>query len=247
VTPHVVPETVEMVVEQDACGAPGASECSSGGAVIAVDVGRVTLYLPGAPSGVSSRAASRARSAHPVDLLWLTPAESEVLSRSRDIDATRGLGAAIAPLVLRVARADSAADRHRVATMVRGLLSAIAAERVLEDDGDWSSQQRLAVLAMQFVHSRLEDPELTSAMIARQLGVSLRTLQATFHRSPGPLAEWIRLLRLERTWIDIGASSADTPLDVSALGARWGFRSRDHFARAFLRHYGVHPQFAVVR
>lgn len=250
VTRGLLPETVEFVVEQDAAAvaiAPG------GRAVISVDVKRVTLGIPRSAPTARETGASGAHFAIRIELLWLTPTERDLLTGVGDIDATEGPGAVIAPLLVTLARAYGVADRsveetrgerQRIAIMVRGLLSAVAAEHVVNRGQNVAPQQRLVVLAMQLVHSRLEDPELTSGMIAKQLGVSLRTLQAAFRQSPASVAEWIRLLRLERTWIEIDVSRGDALIDVSALGARWGFRGRDHFARAFERRYGVRPELA---
>jgi AraC-like DNA-binding protein len=250
VTRGLLPETVEFVVEQDAAtlaGSPG------GRAVISVNAGRVTLRIPPSVPMPRATGASGTHFATRIELLWLTSAEHDLLTGGGDIDAAEGPGAVIAPLLVTLACADDGADRdvdakrgeqQRIAIMVRGLLSALAAEHVVDGEHDVSPQQRLAVLAMQLVHSRLEDPELTSGKIARQLGVSLRTLQAAFRQSPASVAEWIRSLRLERTWIEINTSRGEASIDLSALGVRWGFRGRDHFARAFERRYGMRPELA---
>lgn len=240
----LVPETVELAIEPDVEGSRDGD-----GASIRVRGARVELRVPA--SAPQSASASAGSTVARVELLWLTPAETEVLEGAGAIDASQGLGQAITPLLIRLGGARGAPSDHggqegrrRLAIMVRGLLSAIAAERVVSEDDDVTARQRLAVLAMQVIHSRLEDPGLSSASIARQLSVPLRTLQDAFRSSPASVAELIRLLRLERAWLDIQASPGECPLDVSALGAKWGFRARDHFTRAFERHYGVRPELA---
>jgi AraC-like DNA-binding protein len=232
-----VAEVIEVVVE----GAVEGDSGSAGAPVIHVDTSCVTLRTP------ARRSASGTPLANRVELLWLTPPERALLMRA-DIDAVDGLGALITPLLLRLGRGDepgagaaSVADRRRLAVMVRGLLSAIAAERLQIDDERVTRPERLVVLAMQFVHAHLDDPELTSSLVARRLGVSLRTLQDAFRHAPGSVAEWVRLLRLERARIEIDSAAAAHTLDAAAVGARWGFRGREHFARAFERYYGVRP------
>jgi len=232
----LVPETVEVAIEPDVEGSR--------------DDGRASIHIRGARV-VLRAASSSGSSVSRVQVLWLTPAELHVLESGGAIDATRGLGAVLAPLMQALGaaqgvRADDArgGDRRRLAIMARGLLSAIAAERVVSEDYDVTARQRLAVLAIQLIHSQLEDPGLSSASIARQLSVPLRTLQAAFRQTAGSVAELTRLLRLERAWLDLQTSPGECPLDVSALGAKWGFRGRDHFARAFERHYGVRPELA---
>jgi AraC-like DNA-binding protein len=236
----LVAEVIEIVVEGVVEGGSG----SAGAPEIHVDTSRVTLRTP------ARRSASGTPLANRVELLWLTPPERALLMRA-DIDAVDGLGALITPLLLRLGRGDepgagaaSVADRRRLAVMVRGLLSAIAAERLQIDDERVTRPERLVVLAMQFVHAHLDDPELTSSLVARRLGVSLRTLQDAFRQTSAPVGEWVRLLRLERARIEIDTSPDERPLDVAALGARWGFRGRNHFARAFERRYGVRPETA---
>jgi AraC-like DNA-binding protein len=227
-------EVVEIVVE-------AVSESASG-PVICVDASRVTLRMPTRP------AASGTPVTNQVELLWLTPAELALLMGA-DIDATGGLGALISPLLLRLVRSDGTGaraahrgDRLRIAVMVRGLLSAIAAERVPADDGRATRHETLVVLAMQLVHAHLDDSDLTSGVVARRLAVSLRTLQEAFRQTPAPVAEWIRLLRLERARIEIDSAAAGHALDLPAVGARWGFRGREHFYRAFERRYGMRPE-----
>jgi AraC-like DNA-binding protein len=233
----LVTETVEIVVESDVEGSR-----DGGRASIRACGARVALRIPASASAPDPASASAGSRVARVELLWLTPAETEVLEYGGAIDATQGLGAVLAPLLIRLGGAQD--DRRRLAIMARGLLSAIAAERAVSEDHDVTARQRLAVLAMHLVHSQLEDPGLSSASIAQQLSVPLRTLQDAFRSSPASVAESIRLLRLERAWLDLHSSPGEFPLDVSALGARWGFRGRDHFVRAFERHYGVRPELA---
>ena len=239
----LAPETIEVAIESDVEGSR-----DDGRASIHVRGTRVELRLPAsAPEPAPTSAGSTVAR---VQLLWLTTAETEVLELGGAIDATQGLGAVLAPLLMRLGGARDASsdggqeERRRLAIMARGLLSAIAAERAVSEDYDVTARQRLAVLAMQLIHSRLEDPGLSSASIAQQLSVPLRTLQDAFRSSPASVAESIRLLRLERAWLDLHTSPGECPLDVSALGSKWGFRGRDHFARAFERHYGVRPELA---
>ncbi|WP_235500902.1 helix-turn-helix domain-containing protein [Agreia sp. Leaf244] len=241
----LVAETVEVAIEPDVEGSR-----NGGRASIHVRGARVALRVPGSVSGSESASGSAESTVSRVELLWLTPAETDVLQGGGAIDATRGLGAALAPLLIRLGARDAPSDGGgqeeccRLAIMARGLLSAIAAERAVSEDYDVTARQRLAVLAMQLIHSRLEDPGLSSASIAQQLSVPLRTLQDAFRSSPASVAESIRVLRLERAWLDLHSSPGECPLDVSALGAKWGFRGRDHFARAFERRYGVRPELA---
>lgn len=184
------------------------------------------------------------------ELIWLTSAELAALARS-PIEGSRGLGAAVAPLLAELSRNGSSTDFERpvirLALIVRGLLSAIAAERAEADPCGrlLSAQQRLVVLAMQVIHERLTDPELTSRSIAAVVGVSIRSLQSAFHDSRLSIVGVIRALRLERARVDIEGIPAGGSISPTSMGLRLGFRDRAAFARAFAGRYGVLPSEAL--
>ena len=82
---------------------------------------------------------------------------------------------------------------------------------------------------------------LTSATLARQCHVSVRTLQEGFRRHLGmsPMA-YLRVVRLGRAHRDL--RSADPAQNtVAAIGHRWGFTHAGRFAAAHQRMYGETP------
>ncbi|MEY9997184.1 AraC-like DNA-binding protein [Streptomyces sp. V4I8] len=83
----------------------------------------------------------------------------------------------------------------------------------------------------------MADPDLSPSTLARQLGVSVRTLH---RRSPPPRRPWpgyVRRHRLERARADPLADRGS----VSDLAAHWQFADSSHFVRAFKRAYGWTP------
>ncbi|MFB2581295.1 hypothetical protein ACEXQD_08585 [Herbiconiux sp. P15] len=134
------------------------------------------------------------------ELELLTEAERGVLA-AHAIPASVGLGAVIAPLVLHLARLGddpgAAPERHRLAVVLRGLLSAAAAERVDDDWAPVAAHDRVTVRAMQLIHARLGEAHLSSAVIAAELGVPLRTLQAAFQESGTSVRQTLAALRSE--------------------------------------------------
>ncbi|WP_033344008.1 helix-turn-helix transcriptional regulator [Catenuloplanes japonicus] len=91
---------------------------------------------------------------------------------------------------------------------------------------------------------RLADRRLTGAGvkpadIARELHVSLRTLQRAFAGSGEPLADYIRRRRLEQARLDLATGPA--ALSVTEVAARYHFADSTHFIRAFKRRFGMTP------
>ncbi|MCA2213290.1 AraC family transcriptional regulator [Jidongwangia harbinensis] len=96
----------------------------------------------------------------------------------------------------------------------------------------------LARAARDLADRRLTDPDLTPAMLARDLHVSVRTLHRAFAATAEPVAAYIRRRRIEEAH---AALTAPRPLPVSVVAARWQFADSSHFVRAFRRHYGHTP------
>jgi AraC-like DNA-binding protein len=97
----------------------------------------------------------------------------------------------------------------------------------------------LTQAAKDLADSRLADPELSPAMLARELNVSVRTLQRAFTAAGEPLTTYIRHRRLEEARLALTAPSGR--LSISELAAHWQFADGSHFTRAFKKHYGQTP------
>jgi AraC family transcriptional regulator, positive regulator of tynA and feaB len=93
--------------------------------------------------------------------------------------------------------------------------------------------------AKDLVTSRLADPELSAAMLARELNVSIRTLQRAFTAAGETAISYIRDRRLEEARLALTAHSGR--LSVAELAAHWQFADSSHFIRTFKRHYGSTP------
>ncbi|MFE7439651.1 helix-turn-helix domain-containing protein [Streptomyces chartreusis] len=96
----------------------------------------------------------------------------------------------------------------------------------------------LAEAARDLVNSRLADPELSPGMLARELSVSVRTLQRAFTAVGEPVTTYIRNRRLEEARLALTMTSG---LSVSELAAYWQFTDSSHFIRAFKKRYGQTP------
>ena len=134
------------------------------------------------------------------DAVWLTAAEQSVVEL-RPIPADSGIGVGLTSVLSTLTRGDatrsSVGDRLCIAIIVRGLVSAAAAERVDDESFVIPSRQQAVVRAMQIISARRDDPALNGPSIARQLGISVRTLQAAFRDSSTTVAASLRAIRRE--------------------------------------------------
>ncbi len=90
--------------------------------------------------------------------------------------------------------------------------------------------------ARAYIESRLADPDLTAARIARGIGISERHLSRVFAASGTSVPRYVLARRLERARALLRAGAATTAAEVAA---RCGFGSAGHFTHAFKEHFGV--------
>lgn len=114
-----------------------------------------------------------------------------------------------------------------------------AVARARFDDAEPLLAPALAQAAKDLAGRRLADPELSAAVLARELNVSVRTLQRAFATSGETVISYIRQRRLEEARLALTAPSGR--LSVSELAAHWQFADSSHFTRAFKKHYGRTP------
>jgi AraC-like DNA-binding protein len=117
------------------------------------------------------------------------------------------------------------------------LAKAVALRRF--DDVEPRLAPALAQAAKDLADSRLAKPELSPAMLACELNVSLRTLHRAFAATGESVAAYIRDRRLEEARLALTARSGR--LSVSELAAHWQFADSSHFIRAFKKRYGQTP------
>ncbi|AUH44948.1 AraC family transcriptional regulator [Streptomyces sp. CMB-StM0423] len=105
------------------------------------------------------------------------------------------------------------------------------------DDVNTRLAPALAQAAKDLAEQRLADADLSPTMLARELNVSVRTLQRAFAVGGESVAAYIRERRLESARRALSASR----LTVSEIAAHWQFADGSHFSRAFKRRYGLTP------
>jgi AraC family transcriptional regulator, positive regulator of tynA and feaB len=107
------------------------------------------------------------------------------------------------------------------------------------DDAEPLLAPALAQAAVELAERRLADSDLSPAMLAGALHVSVRTLERAFASLGEPAAAYIRRRRLEEARLALTAPS--NRLTISELAAYWQFADSSHLARAFNKRYGLTP------
>jgi AraC-like DNA-binding protein len=88
------------------------------------------------------------------------------------------------------------------------------------------------------IYEQASDPNLTPAVIAAQLNVSLRQLYRAFAGTESPAAR-IRRRRLERAAEILAGRGLG---NVEQVALECGFESAEYFSRAFRREFGLSPR-----
>jgi AraC-like DNA-binding protein len=107
------------------------------------------------------------------------------------------------------------------------------------DDVEPRLAAALAQAARDIADRRLTDPALSPATLARELNVSVRTLQRAFAAEGQTPSAYIRARRLDEARRALVTGSRNTT--VTELAARWQFADSGHLTRAFRARYGQTP------
>lgn len=99
---------------------------------------------------------------------------------------------------------------------------------------------RVVGIALELIESHPERPH-TTASLAREAGVSMRSLQLAFHDQLNTSAmAYLKHTRLRRVHSDLRAAEPDATT-VAGIAARWGFMHGGHFASAYRQAFGENP------
>ncbi|MET8871722.1 helix-turn-helix domain-containing protein [Nocardia sp. NPDC004604] len=107
------------------------------------------------------------------------------------------------------------------------------------DDVEPQLTAALTQAAKDLANRRLADPDLSPTMLARELNVSIRTLQRAFASVGESVAAYIWHRRLEEARLAL--TTSPNLLSISELAAYWQFSDSSHFIRTFKKTYGLTP------
>jgi AraC-like DNA-binding protein len=104
--------------------------------------------------------------------------------------------------------------------------------------GRAATREAMRAEIRRYVKTRLQDPELGPASIARAYAISVRALHALFEDVDASVAGMVRSERLARCLEDLQRPNGGSVTDIAF---RWGFCDAAHFSRVFKRAFGVTP------
>ena len=173
------------------------------------------------------------------------PAERVARLTATRMSGREGMGALIAPFLVRVARVLDDVDLNggvRLAGNVLDLLTTVLAERLdVAGAGAPGAHRSLLVQITAFIEQHLCDTGLSPDLIAAAHHISTRQLHKLFHAEGTTVSAWVRHRRLEHCRHDLRDPLQRSTL-VSAIGARWGYPDAAHFSRLFKARFGMTPR-----
>jgi AraC-like DNA-binding protein len=165
---------------------------------------------------------------------------------ARRISGRSGLGGLISPFLTSLAgklQDEEVAPTFALSTAVLDVLTAAFSEQLERESAVSPETHRHALILRikAFIDERLDDPELSTAVVAAAHHISHRYLQKLFEADGTTVTEWIRRRRLahcSRELVDPRFVSAP----ISTIAARWGLVDASHFSKIFRTAYGMSPR-----
>lgn len=160
------------------------------------------------------------------------------------IGARKGLAPAAGTLLLTLNQTmDNVSGRSR-ALAAQGAVDLMAAmfrnELDVAAPPQWDKTWSHLEQAQIYIDDHLSEPDLSPAMVAGALYISVRQLHSIFHDGGFTVSSWIRDRRLQRCQRDL-SDPALRSRSAASIGARWGFKTASHFGRAFKDVFGQTP------
>ena len=222
------------------------------GRVTVAQQGREALLRPGDLTVYDSALPCRIVCLDPFELLVLKvprPLFEAHCPLVRDTMATqvpgdRGAGALIAPFLhsLTVHARGLAPDTSaRIGATLLELLATALSDRPPASGGSHAPGAVHMGRARRYITDHIADPDLSPAVIAGALGISVRYLHALFRAEDTSPSRWILRQRLHMA-ARLLADPARADRSVTDIAYAVGFKDASHFTRAFKSRHGVSPR-----
>lgn len=140
--------------------------------------------------------------------------------------------------VSRAAKCRGRLDDRCIASATADIVANLIRSANLHGQAD-ARQARLSEV-QEFVRDNLKRSGLKPALIAREFGMSLRSLHGLFAGQDQTLMHYIKGKRLERAAEDL-RDPALGRLSITEIGIKWAFSDSAHFSNAFKSRFGESP------
>ena len=172
----------------------------------------------------------------PIDKLQSVPA----------LNFADGLGWAVAEFCKLLGfEADSIGNdvAPKVVTEIADLLAlCIDAELNRKPTGESLSNKFRLQSLKSYIKSRLDDPDLSPKVIAKDNMISVRYLHYLFKGTGKSVSEWVREQRLEKCHQKLTSTKFDDD-SITDIAFSLGFNSSSHFTRLFKQKFGMPPRY----
>ena len=160
----------------------------------------------------------------------------------RVFSSESGIAACVASFIKAIFNSHAALTAADSAALQAGLAEAIV-QLGTQATGSIADAARTTLLndLKSIAAAKLDDPDLTPAMVAARAGVSVRTLHRAFQASGETFWNWIRDRRLDRCYAEL-TTPIQSKRTSTEVAFRWGFNELSTFDRNFRKRYGASPR-----
>lgn len=104
-----------------------------------------------------------------------------------------------------------------------------------------SPEQHVLIRAKSFIRSNITNPGLDRNIVAQEIGMSVRRLNAIFSKEDGSISYFIRNVRLAGVENDLKDSRFNA-MSLTEIAFKNGFSNFQHFSNLFKEHTGLSPR-----
>ncbi|MDO6727968.1 MAG: helix-turn-helix domain-containing protein [Cognatishimia sp.] len=160
------------------------------------------------------------------------------------IDGQSGIGKLVSENIIEFskhANENNPALREMVQATLIDLIATGLASEIGQRVELSSPEQHVMMRAKSFIRGNLGNPDLDRTMVADDIGMSVRRLNAIFAKEDNSIAEYIRAERLKRVALEL-RDQRYASLSISEIAMRNGFSNLQHFSTLFRSTQGITPK-----
>jgi AraC-like DNA-binding protein len=170
---------------------------------------------------------------------------NDKISKPISLNFSDGLGRALLTFCKLIA-ADSDSFKNEIAAKIASELIDLLAVYIDVETEHKSSHKNISKnfrlqAIKSYIDSRLDDPDLSPANIAKANGISLRYLHYLFKSSGTSVSEWVREQRLNTCHQKLISDKHEND-SITNIAFSMGFNSSSHFSRLFKEKFGMAPR-----